>query len=108
MDSYKIKNPVVMYKYIENHRGDEIAGSTAGVVYEWAVHNIAYNVGKLAVSIGFDEWGTRTKAKGQTLDVGQTIFNDSHGVMSVFMWATYCIGSPFSAAYDLYVHITKQ
>ena len=107
IDSYKVTNPITMYKHIRENRGDEIAGSTVGVVHEWVVHNIAYGVGNFAVGIGLDEWGNNFRDKGQTLDVGRTIYDDSHGWFSLIMWITYGAISPFSAGYDFYIYKFK-
>lgn len=103
--SYIIDSPIVMYKYIEENRGEEISGSTAGVVSEWMIHNVAYDVGHSLTRIGFQRVGSNLMAKGETLDIGSTIFDDSHGALSYCMWLFYGLTSPFSAAYDLMVEI---
>ena len=107
-NSYTIKDPLIMYEYIEENRGDEIAGSTTGVVFEWVVHNVAYATGKAFSSVGLKKWGKSLVEKGQTLDVGQTIYDDQHGLFSGVMWSTYSSLFPVASIYDLIVELKDK
>ena len=101
VNSHTTKNPIAMYRYIQENRGDEIAGSTTGVVFEWVVHNAAYTAGKAFSAVGLKKWGESLVEKGQDLDVGQTIYDDSHGLASVGMWSIYRGIFPVASIYDL-------
>ena len=102
--SHNITNPIVMYQYIEENRGDEIAGSTIGVVFE-IVHNAAYATGKTLCAVGFTDLGQDLIGKGKDLDVGRTIYDDQHGGLSWVMWIAYGTTSPFIAIYDLVIKV---
>ena len=107
-DSYKMRNPFNMYAYIESHRGEEISGSTVGVVYEWCVHNVAYYAGNALYSVGFTDAGNELMRSGEDLDTGGTIYDDDeHGILSVSMWVSYYAFSPFWAGYDLGAEISE-
>ena len=41
-NSSTVSNPLIVYEFIEENRGYEIAGSTEGLVFEWLVHSVAY------------------------------------------------------------------
>ena len=105
VDSYKITSPFEMYMYISQHRGDEIKGSTVGVVVEWAVHNVAYYTGDVLTSCGFEGLGKSLMDSGRDLDVGGTIYQDDHGALSAAMWCTYIIVAPVHAGMDLIVEL---
>jgi len=107
-NSHTIKDPVIMYEYIEENRGDEITGSTTGVVFEWIVHNAVYTTGKVFSAVGFKKWGKTLVEKGQDLDVGQTIYDDSHGLASVVMWSTYRSLFPVVSIYDLIIELRDK
>ena len=98
-NSYKIKTPWAMYAFIEMHRGNDIAGSTAGVVFEWICHNCAYKIGNF---FGIDRISDRAK----DLDIGKTIFDDerepfsAEWFMSLGMKAVYARAFPILAIYD--------
>ena len=98
-NSYKIKTPWAMYAFIEMHRGNDIAGSTAGVVFEWICHNIAYEVGNF---FGIDSIAISAK----DLDIGKTIFDDerepfsAEWFMSLGMKAVYVRAFPILGIYD--------
>lgn len=111
-NSHLIKTPWVQFGYSVylNHFNestkDVIQGSSAGVSFEWLVHNIAGYLG-----IGGES--------AKHVDVGPTIFSDSQshplfsaegelqasGVMSLLMQIGYLIlGTPIVWAYDLIVN----
>ena len=102
-NSHEMRNLVDMYEYINENRGDEISGSTTGVVMEWLLHNIAYDLGKAANSVGLVDLGQRLIDRGEDLDVGNTIYDDKHGLVSAGMFFAYARISPATAAYDLVV-----
>ena len=85
-NSHKIKMPWSMIKFVIKNRGEEIEGSTAGFVFEWYVHNVAYDI-----------TGSERAAH---VDVGTTIWADRHGLASVGMILSYLVISPISAIYD--------
>ena len=70
-NSYKIKTPWVQwgYSFYLNHINpstkDIIKGSTAGMQYEWFLHNVAY-------SLGIE------RESSKDVDLGASIFADSH------------------------------
>jgi len=87
-DSYKIKTPWVQFGYsfwlnhINKDTKDIIAGTTTGVQYEWAVHNVAY--------VFYSVLKNDQKVEdAKSVDVGRTIFADSHGKMSDLMQFSY-------------------
>ena len=110
-NSYKIKTPWVRYGYAFylNHFNPEtkdvIQGTTAGVAFEWDLHNLAAL---------FEVGGENAKH----LDVGKTIFADGEdhplrnkdgeitkeGVMSLAMRVLYFIINPIGAIWDLYIN----
>jgi RHS repeat-associated protein len=99
IDSYLVNNPIVMYEYIEMNRGDEISGTTIGVVVEWGIHNVAHTV---------YGWIGDTAKVEQAADVniGKTIYSDNHGAFSVLMigfyWVVAHIPAAIDAAIDLF------
>ena len=105
VDSYKVTNPVTMYMYIDEYRGDEISGSTTGVVAEWIVHDIAYGVGWVLNECGLTGVGQEWMDKGMVLDIGSTIYDDQHEVFSIMMWSLYLIVSPICSKVDLVIEI---
>ena len=107
-ESYKVKDPFVMGIIIDKNRGSEIKGSTAGVVFEWLVHNVAYDAWVITSAVGLDSFGNGLMNKGRTLDVGSTIYDDSHGVFSLLMWNAYAQLLPGPAIYDLVVYLLEQ
>ena len=100
-NSHKIKTLWVMYDFIEENRGDEVDGSTAGVVYEWLFHNIAYEIGEF---LNMDS----ISVPAANLDFGKTIFDDvrkpltAQWFMSQFMKCSYGIILPGFAIRDAY------
>ena len=110
-NSYKILTPWVKYGYgfYLNHFNadtkDVIQGSTAGIVFEWELHN-------LAALLGFGE-------RAEHLDIGKSIFSDGEahpfrdkngdvsliGVMSLGMRIAYALfSSPIWWIWDLIVN----
>ena len=97
-NSYKIKTPWVMYAYIEENRGDEVGGSTMGVVWEWIIHNVGYKAGKILNNASWIE-------SGKSVNFGYAIYSDKHsGGFGFLMKLTYQIVFPFQSQYDLNVH----
>jgi len=101
-NSYKILTPWMQlgYSVYLNHFNNEsksiIDGTSAGVQFEWMMHNLAY--------IGFTVIGDEeNKVKAGHVDLGRTIFSDEHGTASVLMWIGYCILNPRAAIVDLIV-----
>ncbi len=88
-NSYKVRSIPVMIDFISENRGDEIKGSTTGVVFEWVLHNAAYDCGKTD--------------QAADLDVGSTIYADRHGIFTVLMIMGYWACSPSFARYDFYM-----
>ena len=88
-----------MVEFVEENRGEDIVGSTFGVVYEWVFHNAAYDVG---TTFGIDSIVTAA----EHLDVGKTIYDDIRDpltpkwYMSEFMKGSYYLTFDFLAIYD--------
>ena len=99
-NSHEIKTLWVMYEFVEENRGDDIVGSTTGVVFEWVFHNAAYTIGK---TLGIN----RIADPAKNLDVGKTIYDDTRKAfslewfMSQGMKAVYKFTFPYFAANDL-------
>ena len=98
-NSHEIDTPWVMYKYINLNRGDDITGTTTGVVFEWVCHNVAYDVGRLLKI-------EQITLKAEHVDVGATIYSDRRkgfleNMMSLGMKIFYTLFSPVTGAYDL-------
>ena len=108
VDSYKVINPIVMYLYLETHRGDEISGTTTGAVIEWIVHDIAYGAGWVLNSLGATDIGQTMMRRGKDLDIGSTIYDDSHGAFSVAMWGAYIIVAPRHATIDIVIELFEE
>ena len=105
VDSYTLNDPVLMHKYIDENRGDNITGSTNGVVVEWVIHNVAYRTGQFFKVVNLEDIGEEFMSKGKTLDIGSTIYDDNHGFLSGMMWAFYAYVDPINAGRDALVEI---
>ena len=87
-NSYKILTPWMQFGYgiylnhINEDTKDVIKGSTVGFQFEWNLHNIAF-----FASLPFGE--TSFKEQAKSVNVGNTIFSDSHKILSTGMRATY-------------------
>ena len=44
-------------------------------------------------------------SKGETLDIGSTIYDDNHGFLSGMMWAFYAYVDPINAGRDAIIEI---
>ena len=98
-NSYEITSIPVMIEFVNANRGEEISGSTAGVVYEWVFHNIAHWFGNLINNQSIVE-------SAMHVDVGKTLFSDRRtdlvgACMSLGMQVSYLFLSNLSAVYDL-------
>ena len=106
-ESYKIVTPWVQwgYSYYLNHVNEDtkdlIKGSTTGFQFEWMVHNIAYYSASL---LGLDS----IMDPARSVDVGNTIYNDSHGPLTVFMTTVYALLFPLNAAIDKSIYNRNQ
>ena len=99
-NSYEITSIPVMIEFVNENRGDEIDGSTAGVVFEWVIHNGAHAIGKALGIKSFED-------KGKHVDVGNTIYADQRddpleAFLSTGMKVVYFITNPFAAIADLF------
>ena len=98
--------------YLFDNRGDEVKGSTTGMVYEWTVHNLLYAVAApltdCKIPIVADTANTLA-SKAETVDFGKTIWADigDHGFLSLPMLVPYVILAPKVAAFDLVVQIVE-
>ena len=108
VDSYTIRNPIVMYVYIDEHKGDVIGGTTTGAVVEWIVHNLAYDAGYVLKTLGFTDFGQKTMDQGGSVDIGSTIYDDEHPVAAQLMWIVYFGVAPLPATIDIVVEIFEQ
>ena len=107
-NSYTVSNPTTMHDYIEANRGEEIKGSTTGAVFEWQVHNTAYDLGKVFDNMGVTSLGDVLIKKGADVDLGNTIYDDNHGVATKGMIVVYVLLYPMSAGYDFGVRLSEK
>ena len=76
-DSYKVKTPWVQFgyifylKYIKSKTKWHIKGSVLGAQFEWFSHNVAYAKSKITGNVDDEK-------KAKTVNIGGTIFSDSH------------------------------
>ena len=92
-----------MYLMNESRYSSFLSGSVEGFVFEWDFHNKAHSVFKILNN------ETRvTQAKD--LDVGRTIYADSHGQLSTAMFYAFELCYPEFAKLDrqLYISIYGQ
>ncbi|MBQ2735790.1 MAG: RHS repeat-associated core domain-containing protein, partial [Clostridia bacterium] len=102
INSYKITDYFEMYEYAsylmnESEYAGNFEGSVVGFVYEWEVHNIAYD---FYTFIGDYE----SVARAKDLDVGRTIFSDNHIPLGSIMQASYWLIQPSYAMSDFLIH----
>ena len=108
INSYKIDSLLVNYGYsiYLNHFNkktrDVIKGASFGVTYEWALHNIGYDIGNL-FGIG------SLVSSGEVLTVGATVYNDyevsefnERKLFSVAMKIGYAVIGPI---FDIAVYL---
>ncbi len=100
-NSYLVWSPFAMYEYIEMNRGDEVHGSTMGVVFECMMHNAGYAFGVLTGNQGWID-------AGKSVEFGNTIFDDHReGYEDTLMHVAYFKTFPIYAIYDLVVYCFK-
>ena len=97
-NSYRLTNGKKMREladYLLNHSSFSpyLAGSVEGFVHEWDLHNVAYKYGKL---VGDKDIIKRAR----NLDIGMTIYDDDHGLMSSIMRWLYVLKRPRKAGED--------
>ena len=104
INSYKILTPWVQYgygfylNYINEQTRDIIDGTTVGVTYEWMLHNIAYGGASI---LGLDSF----KASAESVDIGKTVFDDSHkGFIEHALKTPYIVLFPITAVIDLFIN----
>jgi len=104
INSYKILTPWVQYgygfylNYINEQTRDIIDGTTVGVTYEWMLHNIAYAGASI---LGLDSF----KASAESVDIGKTVFDDSHkGFIEHALKTPYIVLFPITAVIDLFIN----
>ena len=102
INSYLIHNSYdmtayAMYLMNASKYSTYFSGSIEGFVFEWDVHNIAYQY--------YDLIGDHENAiKAKSLDVGSTIYADNHGFFTYAMLRTFEILYPNQAQQDLFIH----
>jgi hypothetical protein len=107
-NSHTVWNPFAMYRFITENRGDEVSGSTCGIMYEWYIHNITYIVGIGAYYTGLDPTAEIIKSSAD-LNFGSTIYDDtSHGVFSAAMIYGYVFLFPRTAIGDLIAELKEE
>lgn len=109
-NSASIITPAVKfaYSFYLNHFSeyrDDIKGSTAGMVFEWEVHNGAYYGLQVANAVGFDVSSLIESAK--SVDLGRTIYDDNHEFSGSVMKWFYSITNLTSAIYDAMVYASN-
>ena len=103
-DSYQITNLLVMYEYINEHRGDELSGSTTGAVFEWKAHNIAHSILTELDNMGVPNMKGHIES-AKSVNLGGTIYDDNHGYLSGVMWGGYAICFPAFSIVDALIEI---
>ena len=103
-NSASITTPTVKFVYsfyLNNFSeySDDIKGSTAGMVFEWEVHNVTYYVLQVAKDFGIDK--PELIESAESVDLGPTIYNDNHGGSGDIMKALYSASNPITALFDL-------
>lgn len=102
VNSYKIRDSFEMAEYAmylmyESKYRSYFSGSIEGFLFEWDVHNIAYQL--------YTDLGDVTKANSaKSLDVGRTIYADNHGYFTYAMLLAYEFQFPVQAANDRMIH----
>lgn len=88
----------VRYLLHESEFTSHFDGSVEGFVFEWTVHNIAYQVYK----------DPEKKERAKDLNVGRTIYDDAHGIESKMMLRAFEVLYPKQAKKDKAVHSSKN
>jgi len=106
-NSASIVTPTVQYVYSVylNHFSeykDDINGSTAGMMFEWEVHNAVYYALQAAKNVGIDRSDLIKRA--ESVDLGPTIYHDKHGDAGSVMKWLYSVTNLVSAIYDAMVY----
>ena len=55
--------------------------------------------------VGLEDIGEKFMLKGETLDIGSTIYDDNHGFLSGMMWTFYVCVDPIHAGRDAIIEI---
>jgi len=63
------------------------------------------SLGNWMTNFGWEDTGKTLVDSGKDVDVGSTIYDDDHGVVSFGMWSLYFGIAPGHATYDLIVEI---
>ena len=109
-NSNKIWTPWMRYgyslylNYVNPETKDVIKGTSIGVEFEWTVHNVAYRLLNVVKNIGINEILGKTIDERidqvAHVDVGKTIYDDEHGVLSYAMQFCYFSIHPFANIWD--------
>ena len=94
----------IYLNHLNQDTKDVIDGTSFGLLFEWQVHDLAYDF--LSIIDIFVDSDTITKYKdsAQSVDVGRTIYSDNHGILSWVMWVLYKFSNPVSSIVDLFIH----
>ena len=93
-NSHRIRSKFLMYYFVNENRGNEVSGFTAGIVFEWKLHNLAYDRASLNGNI-------ESMKQAEDVDFGNTIWADDHANWeSYLMKILYIILYPFHAELD--------
>ena len=97
-NSYLITNHSDLVKYVKyvmrkSEYKDFFIGTVDGFVYEWEVHNLAY---ELSTFFGAEKYINQARS----VNVGPTIYDDRHGIATDIMTSTYKLLYPASAKQD--------
>ena len=83
----------------ESEYASYFSGSIEGFVFEWDVHNIAYQF--------YTKKGDIANAdKAKHLNVGRTIYDDNHGTFTYVMLRAYEMLYPIQAQEDFMKHLS--
>ncbi|MBR1890940.1 MAG: RHS repeat-associated core domain-containing protein [Clostridia bacterium] len=109
--SYRIITPWVQYgyavylNYFNDSTKDIIKGTSVGMQFEWAVHNLAF-YGLSAAKTILDFIGVGSKSldddieQSASVNMEPTIFHDKHDGLSIAMFCLYYLVSPRTAILD--------
>ena len=111
-NSYRITNIFTMYNYINSHRGNEIMGTTTGVVFEWALHNLAYSIAEIITHLDVPDsllkGAEKVMERSGNLDIGRTIYDDDHGIPTNIMLNWYRLFFPISSVIDYFIYCDRE
>ena len=114
VNSSTITDPSEMNEYLDylfnrSPYSDQFSGSISAAAYEWELHNKVYWATNMIIEIS-NVFRVKASAKvyqynesAKDVDLGRTIFDDSHGIGSIIMQITYTFAHPLDALHDFFM-----